>query len=170
LDAATDCLRSFAAAYVNFSASALAVTPVEVEAGNTPNSPPDDFDTMTSMVEAWVYAGLTPAVQSLPLEQLRALLRQFGQSAAASSEVTAVLRYQLALLRAKQAVADGALEGSADAQQDLDEALAEAEAAARSRAREPDAIRNLDDMREAGRCWSRSSRSGSSSGLPGMTC
>ena len=146
LDLASDCLRAFARACVNFSASAQAAGPSE--SSSIPAAPPDEFSTLTSLLEAWIYSAVTPAAQSVPLTELRDLLRQIGQASAGSREIGSVLRFELALLRAREALENGAFVDSAEARAELEQAIEQAEAAARARAEEADAVRTLAELRE----------------------
>ena len=152
LDQATRCLGAFARAYANFSAAVIATAPGDTRLTlASEDAPPDPFAAVSSALEAWGFSALAKPTQNLPLDGIRELLRQFGQSASGASDLESATALRLALLRAKAAQVKNNLTGTPEARAELDAALAEAEAAALARANEPDAVSSLESMRQIAR-------------------
>lgn len=151
LTAARLCLSRYDCAFVNFSAATVGASPAS-EPGATPELPPQEFNLTTSVLDAWTYSALATAGQSLPLSSIQDLLKQTGHSASANRSLNQVLCNHLALVRARQAVVDGALTGDPTAQAALDTAINEANAAAIRAASSIDATLNLNNFLEAARC------------------
>lgn len=150
LDQATLCLTAHARAYHLFSASAAAAAPVPEDLSHPGlRAPPDDVATGVSVLEAWIASARASLTTALPLGQLRELLGQTRQSAAAASGLEDVLRYRLALARLELAAAQGALSGSTETEAEIDAAVAEVELAALRRARDPNALRSLPALSES---------------------
>ena len=151
LVSARQCLARYDCAFVNFSASTVGAAPVPSNA-SVPDTPPEEFGTTTSVLDAWSYSALAAADAPLPLQALKDVLKQTGRSATAGRDLKSVVCNQLALVRAQQAVSSGALEGSTAARAELDAALAEATAAAVRAADSREAVQNLPSLIAAAQC------------------
>ena len=147
LDIATDCLETHRRAYRIFSEAVAASTPAALATNGVPRSPPDVEALAGSVLNAWAYSALTPV--TAPLGQINDLVKEMGASASASDDIQSILLYYQALMRARDAVANGGLSGFPAEQAELDAALAEAAAAAIARSKEMDAVESLESMRNA---------------------
>ncbi len=147
---ATRCLDAFARAYQNFAASVAAESSTTGAANDAARSaPPEPINTAASVLEAWAFSALASTQTALQLDLIRDLVRQAGQSASGSHDLSTAAAFRLALMRAEAAAAQNKLSGSPESRADLTAALAEAEAAALQRAGESDAVTTLSGMREA---------------------
>ncbi len=80
LSAAEACQLEFRHAYDQFAQAALTVRPDAPEDAGA-LFPPETINALSAIAEAWVASALIPAVQTLPLQELRDLADHLGQSA-----------------------------------------------------------------------------------------
>ena len=149
LDLAAACLKPYAESYANFSASVsgAAVLGADPDAA-APVEPPGPFDAGLSALEAWSFGALTPTAQAMPLQSLVEFFDFSCDATAGTQDCESVVRYLLALERARLALETGALDGSPDEVQALEQAIADAETAAIARARDPEAVASLKSLSE----------------------
>jgi len=148
---ATRCLNALAQAYHRFNGSVAAMVGSGNVAGAAilPAMPPAPFEALSSVLEAWTFTALAGTAQRLPLDLIRDVARQTGQSASSAHDLDTAAVHRLALMRARAALAANVATATAASQAELDAALAEAEAAALARAEDPDATLSFESLTRA---------------------
>ena len=141
---AVDCLKKHDLAYLNFSASAVAVG-----VGDGPSAdgglaaPPDPFSTLTSVLDAYSYTALAGGSGNLPQDLLKSLFKQTGDRAVATRGLETILACRLALERARKA---GLRDGNPD---EFDAAVSACLGAAIDRADGNEAVLGLGNFKAA---------------------
>ncbi|MBC8002390.1 MAG: hypothetical protein H7X97_07355, partial [Opitutaceae bacterium] len=130
-------------------ASTVGAAPAGVD--STPGTPSQAFATATSVLEAWGASAESAAGALSPLA-LSFALKHASQSASASRDLDVVACQMAALLRIQRAMTAGFLSGDTGISTELSDALTEARAAVLQRAKSPDAVRSLEQMKAVMGC------------------
>lgn len=154
LDAAEACLLQLRRAYDQFAQAALTVRPDRPDDAGA-LFPPETVNAFSAITDAWVASALTPAVQTLPVQQVRDLAGHLGQSARGAADAQTAIHYLAALASLRAAIDTYAAKTPPNGNEipevraQLDAAIREAVAAVEERSKDPEAISSLASARAA---------------------
>ncbi|MCC6233441.1 MAG: hypothetical protein IT580_12400, partial [Verrucomicrobiales bacterium] len=149
LTQATRCLSAFRNAFAQFSGSLAAAESGLGATGAQPAMPPSAFDAAGSVLESWAFSALASTQAGLPLDLIRDLVRQAGQTASGAHDLESAVAQRLALTRLRTALTTGGMTATPEARAELDLALAESDAATLARLADPDAVASVGGLTRA---------------------
>ncbi|BET66413.1 hypothetical protein ASA1KI_13310 [Opitutales bacterium ASA1] len=148
MDFATRALESYARAFREFSAAAVAAAPIPDDLEDGGDRPPADAGSaFVRVLDAWGFAAASPVVREVADDAVRDALLQLVRLGSGSTDLVTSTEHLAAAARLRAVLNDPAFDAAQPgARAQLDEALVELERAVIARAREPSASASLDSV------------------------